>query len=174
MISNLYGRIIRINSNDFKHFSPYNLCVHSGCVIAYYKYPSSTTSGVFATYTMKTNEECGALCTSQNNCKGYGHNSVTLACYVSANDDPTPDTYSWSFYTKMCLKGILVQAANKECSIIFEGINSSATTYEQSYNYLKYVYGCNSVFYINFTCALWVFLIRLKSKRFLALLHFHM
>lgn len=110
MISNLYGRIIRINSNDFKHFSPYNLCVHSGCVIAYYKYPSSATSGVFATYTRKTNEECGALCSSQNNCKGYGHNSVTLACYVSANDDPSPDTYSWSFYAKMCLKGILVQA----------------------------------------------------------------
>lgn len=80
--------------------------VHSGCVIAFFKHPSSTTSGVFETYTSKTNEECGSLCTSQANCKGYGHNSATLACYLSANDDPSADTSSWSFYKKMCLKGI--------------------------------------------------------------------
>uniref|UniRef100_A0A8W8NKB5 Apple domain-containing protein n=1 Tax=Magallana gigas TaxID=29159 RepID=A0A8W8NKB5_MAGGI len=100
----------------------------AGCVIAYYKYPSSTTSGVFATYTMKTNEECGALCTSQNNCKGYGHNSVTLACYVSANDDPSPDTYSWNFYTKMCLKDLLALLPTTEEITTTEMVTTNPTT----------------------------------------------
>lgn len=100
----------------------------AGCVIAYYKYPSSTTSGVFATYTMKTNEECGALCTSQNNCKGYGHNSVTLACYVSANDDPTHDTYSWSFYAKMCLKDLLALLPTTEEITTTEMVTTNPTT----------------------------------------------
>uniref|UniRef100_A0A8W8N7F3 Apple domain-containing protein n=1 Tax=Magallana gigas TaxID=29159 RepID=A0A8W8N7F3_MAGGI len=77
---------------------------------------------------MKTNEECGALCTSQNNCKGYGHNSVTLACYVSANDDPSPDTYSWNFYTKMCLKDLLALLPTTEEITTTEMVTTNPTT----------------------------------------------
>lgn len=64
MILNFYGRIIRINSNDFKYFLFYNLCVYLGCVIVYYKYFFLIMLGVFVIYIRKMNEECGVLCMS--------------------------------------------------------------------------------------------------------------